>query len=336
MRTKCFLLIACLLLLLPSATLAVDKPIIYTVKQGDTLWDISRRFIKDPFYWPNLWSHNPDIANPHLIYPGQKLRITNGRIEVIPTEKDLAVEGIPTVEEPVQVAEKIDLVSTFGGARGFIGSSDMIAAGTLLDTVDNRYLIGAGEKVFLDMQDLDMVRPGDTYQLMEIGQKILHPVNRAPVGYLVNDLGIAEIVETTPSVAVAMVVEAKQEILRGSRVRPYLEPPRQVVRHTSDQKLLGYILTAANDKIALGQYDVIHIDLGADDGLKTGHALKIYRPRELSRAGREMAGKEVTLPNVDLGEAVVLDVQENTASAVIVKIGNLPLYRGDRVATVTP
>ncbi len=336
MRTKCLLLTVCLLLLAPAATLAADKPVIYTVKEGDTLWDISRRFIKDPFYWPNLWSHNPDIANPHLIYPGQKLRITDGRIEVIPTHQEPAVEGVPTVTEPVPVAEKIDLVSTYGGARGFIGSAELNTAGTLLDTIDNRYLIGAGEKIFLDMHDLETVRPGDTYQLMAIGKKVMHPVNHAPVGYLVNDLGVAEIVETTPSVAVAMVVDAKKEILRGSLVRPYIEPPEQVVRKTSDQKLLGYILTAADDKIALGQYDVIHIDLGAADGLEVGHALKIFRPRELSKAAREMAGREISLPDIDLGKAVVVDVQEDTAAAVIVEIGNLPLYRGDRIATLTP
>lgn len=336
MRIKCCLLMACLLLLASSAALAADKPIIYTVKEGDTLWDISRRFIKDPFYWPNLWSHNPDIANPHLIYPGQKLRITDGRIEVIPTAGEPVEEGIAVVEEPVPVAEKIDLVSTFGGARGFIGAADLTGAGTLLDTVDNRYLIGAGEKIFLDMHDLASVRPGDTYQLLEIGQKIVHPVNRAPIGYLVNDLGVAEIVETTPSVAVAVVVDAKREILRGSRVRPYLEPPEQIVRQTADQELYGYILTAANDKIALGQYDVIHIDLGATDGLEVGHALKIYRPRELTKIARERAGKDIVLPDIELGEAVVLDVQQDTAAAVIVEIGNLPLYRGDRVVTMTP
>ena len=73
---------------LAGASLAKEEAIIYTVKQGDTLWDISQRFIKDPYYWPNLWSNNPDIGNPHLIYPGQKLRIYNGRIEIIPVSED--------------------------------------------------------------------------------------------------------------------------------------------------------------------------------------------------------------------------------------------------------
>ena len=70
------------LLLLPLSAIA-EEPQIYTIKKGDTLWGISERFIKDPYYWPNLWSHNPDIPNPHFIYPGQKLAIYDDRIEII-------------------------------------------------------------------------------------------------------------------------------------------------------------------------------------------------------------------------------------------------------------
>ena len=55
---------------------------IYTVKKGDTLWDLSQRFIDDPYYWPNVWAHNPDITNPHLIFPGQKIRVLDGKLEI--------------------------------------------------------------------------------------------------------------------------------------------------------------------------------------------------------------------------------------------------------------
>ncbi len=338
MRTKCTLLIVCLMLLAPCMTFAAEKPIIYTVKEGDTLWDISRRFIKDPYYWPNLWSHNPDISNPHLIYPGQKLRITDGRIEVIPTTEEEAapvVAELPPME-PMPEPVALDMVSTLGGARGFLGAADLESAGALLDTVDNRILISTGEKVFLEMKDLESLRPGDVFQLVEVGDKVLHPVDRSIVGYLVDDLGTVEVIETTQSVAVAIVTDAKKEIFRGARVRPYVEVPNKVARKYSEQVLLGYIVTAAEGKLALGQYDVIHIDIGAEDGLEVGHQLEIYRTRELTKAARQDAAEDTVLPDVELGQAIVLDVQQNTAAAVILSIGNLPLYRGDRVATVLP
>jgi hypothetical protein len=332
MRTKCILLIVCLLLLAPCAALAEEKPIIYTVKKGDTLWDISRRFIKDPFYWPNLWAHNPDISNPHLIYPGQKLRITDGRIEIIPMEEELAGQASPLQVTP----EAVELVGTLGGARGFISEAELESSGSLLDTIDNRILIGEGEKVFLEMQDLASVHPGDVYQLLVTGDKIMHPINRNLVGYQVTDLGTAEITEITPSVAVALVTDSKQEIQRGARVRPLIELPTHILRKTSEQALNGYIIASAGGRLALGQYDVIHIDIGAADGLEVGHQLKLFRTRELTKAARQMAGYDATLPDIDLGEAIVLEVQQYTAAAVILRTGNLPLYRGDQVITVTP
>jgi hypothetical protein len=337
MRTIYILLIVCLLLPAPCLTIAADKPIIYTVKKGDTLWDISRRFIKDPFYWPNLWSHNPEVLNPHLIFPGQKLRIFDGRIEVIPTDEELAAEADATERAPAMASDDtVTMVGIYDGAGGFISVGDLATAGTLLDTVDNRYMISAGEKIFLEMNDLSNVRPGETYQLLEIGEKIKHPVNKSTVlGYRVTDLGTAKIMEITQSVAVAEVADVKREILRGARVRPYVEPPAQIPRKTADQVLLGYIVTAVDGRLALGSNDVIFIDLGTANGLEVGHELRIFRTRELTKAAKETSDHNVSLPQIELGSAIVVEVQENTAEALILETGNLPLYPGDRVVTIT-
>ena len=62
-----------------------DEPTVYVIKKGDTLWGLSDRFLKDPYYWPNLWANNdPSITNPHLIFPGQKVKIYPDRIELQP------------------------------------------------------------------------------------------------------------------------------------------------------------------------------------------------------------------------------------------------------------
>jgi len=63
----------------PLSALAANAPDTYTVKRGDTLWDISNIFLTSPWRWPELWGMNKEqIANPHLIYPGQTLRLVKG------------------------------------------------------------------------------------------------------------------------------------------------------------------------------------------------------------------------------------------------------------------
>ena len=78
MTIRKVMVLACLALLLPMPALAQsgkNSGQTYVIKKGDTLWGISRRFLKDPGYWPDLWSNNPFIGNPHFIYPGQRVAL---------------------------------------------------------------------------------------------------------------------------------------------------------------------------------------------------------------------------------------------------------------------
>ena len=83
---KIRLLLLLVFIVMPSVASAAgqDEPTVYVIKQGDTLWGLSERFIKDPEYWPNMWSKNGQITNPHFIYPGQKVRVFPDRLEFVP------------------------------------------------------------------------------------------------------------------------------------------------------------------------------------------------------------------------------------------------------------
>jgi len=336
MNLKRIILTACLLMMLwPVAAIAKEEPIIYTVKQGDTLWDISQRFIKDPYYWPNLWSNNPAIGNPHLIYPGQKLRIYDGRIEIIPVG-----EGAGEVGAAFMTADEILLIPTFGGAQSFISEAEVETLGTLVDTVDNRVMVTTGDTVFLEMKDLAATNPGDVYELIEMGPGIIHPLAEgkwghqrkdAIIGYQTTQLGTVEITEVTPTVAVATITNALREIQRGSKVRPYKAIPSRVQRLFADTSLEGYILANDVGNVAMGQWEVILIDIGEESGLLVGHELDIYRKREATEQVDK--DKVLILPDIDLGDAIVLEVRRGFAEALITRTTNLPVYRGDQVRT---
>jgi hypothetical protein len=331
MKITRILLIGCLLAAIAAPLSAAEEPIVYTVKKGDTLWDISRRFIKDPYYWPNLWSHNPAIGNPHLIYPGQQLRIFAGRIEIVPADAATAAEA---AAHPAGIIAGMRLVDVYGGAMSFISNGDMDSLGTLVDTVDNRVLMAAGEPIFLEMDDLDAVAPGQLLQLLELGAPVTHPLTRQPIGYQVNHLGMAEVTEITPSVVVAMIRASTREIERGTLARPFVEPSDQITPEPAQFYLHGFVVAADQGKIALSHLDVIHVDLGAAAGLAVGNELAIFRERPPVKATRAANQPgDVALPEMPLGTALVIEVQEETAAALIVTVADQPIYRGDRVET---
>jgi LysM repeat protein len=345
MKITRILLLGSLLAALCTPALATEEPIIYTVQKGDTLWGISKRFIKDPYYWPNLWSHNPSIGNPHLIYPGQKLRIYDGKIEILPvtepTAATAAVEATtPAVPDAAAMAEEVRLVDIYGGARSFISVGEAADLGTLIDTTENRVLMYEGDTAFLEMHDLSAATPGQRLALLELGAKVTHPVTEEVVGYQVKHLGFAEVTEITPSVAVVIIKDSTREIQRGARVRPYVELPAFIPRKATDLDLQGYIVAADEGKIALSQLDVIHIDRGSADGLEVGNQLTLLRQRTFTKSARPLKQLDpdnaVALPEVLLGKAIVIATQANTAAALIEEVGNLPIYRGDRVTTQFP
>ncbi|MDT8440115.1 MAG: LysM peptidoglycan-binding domain-containing protein [Desulfuromonadales bacterium] len=331
----------CILLLLVSGTASAERaPFLYTVVKGDTLWDISARFISDPFYWPNIWRDNPHIENPHLIYPGQQLRVHDKHIEILPHGDTIppvaVVAGVPDthVEMPGEAwdrADEVQLVATYGGSRSFLGDDELDALGTLVDAKDSKVLISEHDEVFLQMRALDQVTPGDQYELIELGPEIVHPVSRQKIGNQTVKLGTVEITGLAEHVAVARVVHSAREILRGAKLRKAVTTPERIPLVPADRLLAGYVVSADQGKIALGQWDVIQIDLGAGDGLQVGNALNIVRDRSATRFAAERG--RVPLPDLDLGDAVVVEVGPRFASALITRIGNVPIYRGDRVQT---
>lgn len=331
MTVRKALILICLLIL-PLSAWAKGETRTYVIKKGDTLWGISQQFITDPYYWPNLWANNPFITNPHFIYPGQTVVIREGRIEIVPASPEAAeTVGETPAQEIVEPVESIT-IKTAGGGQGFVTLEELDALGTIVDTVDNRILMGEGETVFVDMKDLSATRPGDKFSLVEIGKGIRHPITDALIGYQIAELGSLKITEIHPRIATAVIAYTFREVHRGALLLPYQAPLKEVVLKRADRSFDGVIISSGDGKIALGQHDIIHLDLGALDGLQAGNMLYVSRQRRASDLG--LQGDQLQLPDMLLGSAVVLETRSHTASALLLKSADA-IYRGDRVTTVT-
>ena len=322
-----------LLLVLSGTSLAIAaEDQIYTIKKGDTLWDLSKKFIDDPYYWPNIWSKNPEITNPHLIFPGQKVRILDGRLEIIPAYPEAGKKTNVTAPTLTAGTEELITIKSTGSGDGFI-LTDEESLGILVDSVDNRILLTKNDVVFLKMKDTSSVTVGDTYGLFERGDLIKHPHTNQLIGTMMNNLGFLQITEINGETVIAKIGEAFREIMRGAELFEYIPQRKEITlqRGTTDQG--GYIIAARDEKGTLSTNDIIFVDLGSDEGLVSGNLFYISRPRKASDEIIKQAGP-VQLPDAVLGAAITIETKAKTASAIIIKSVDAA-FIGDKISIVT-
>lgn len=309
----------------------------YIIKKGDTLWGISERFIDDPYYWPNLWANNPDITNPHLIYPGQKVRIYNGRLILMPTYDSPETSQTVTPATPTETknssttaAKAKTIFQTGGSSEGFI-LADEKPLGTIIDSVDNRTLLTENDTVFLAMADPSVVSVGDTYGLYKKGDKITHPATGENFGRMMHDLGYLQVTSIGNGNVTARIGKVFREVERGAELYNYVPPNMEISLKKTTNEMGGYILTTQSEKLTQGQHDVVFVDFGLEAGLNVGNMLYITRPRTITEKGLQQP--DSPLPDELLGAAIVIESHTRTAAALIIK-SLKTIYRGDQVMTI--
>jgi len=291
---------------------------IYTIKKGDTLWDLSQRFIEDPLYWPNIWADNPElITNPHLIFPGQQIRILDGRLEIIPayTQTDTSAAAEVPATEPTDEMFSIT-VATSG--NGFI-LVDEPSQGRLLDATDNRILLTETDMVFVAMNSTATTNVGDSFGLYQRGETVVHPQNRKQrLGTMMYNLGSVKVTEVRGKTVVGQIDRAFREITRGAELFYYDPPRRDIALQRGTTQDTGYIVATQEEKGTISTGDIIFVDLGRNNELAVGNLLYISRPRQITDAALKGAAN-LDLPEEVVGAAIVTETRDATATALIIK-----------------
>jgi LysM repeat protein len=310
---------------------AEQEPTVYVIQKGDTLWGLSEKFLKDPHYWPDLWSRNPAVANPHFVYPGQKVKIYPDRIEVVPAAGEktaTAAAQAPTAsEQPVEeVAKERSFVVS--GSEGFLLEEALQPSGFIISTYQNREIVGEDDIVYADIGKANGAKPGDRYAIFKKMGAISHPVSNFILGQKVIPLGGLQLSQVEEKVSKAIITKSYQEIGAGSFLLPYRERRREVPLRSSNRELQGYIVETQTGNNILGAGDIAFLDLGRHQGAEIGNMLYVVRDVELDQKFSDVpVGK---LPEELIGALVVVDVGENTSTALIIKSIDT-IYRGDRV-----
>jgi LysM repeat protein len=230
---------------------------IYTIKQGDTLWDISSKFLKDPFLWPKLWQRNPYITNPHWIYPGQPVRIVPAEelMKEVPKEavkepemkkaepppageKPPVAEAKPEAKPPevtpeikpaeVKPVEEIPLEERPGvfpevRSAGFVGDINLRGIGIIIENRDGKNLLAEEDIVYMAFRTADPVNVGNKYTIFRGTRLITHPVTGRKIGrkYLIT--GIVQVIDQQGNFYTGKITEAFHAVEIGDMLRPYMK-----------------------------------------------------------------------------------------------------------------
>ncbi len=309
-------------------------PETYIVKKGDTLWGISGMYLQQPWRWPELWQVNPQIDNPHLIYPGDELRLVwvDGQPRLM-LNRGRDVKLNPNMRvTPLDLASPIIPLDQIGAflLRHRILASDELERSAYIIAGDQGHLISApGDRIYgrgnfpEDERAFGIYRPGEGYR---------DPVTQELLGFQAQDIGNAQMLSgANEDVKELEIVRVTEEVRIKDRLLPMEERILDATFHPrAPQQPIedGFMIAVDGGVSQIGTWDIVVLNKGKRDGLEIGHVLAIYQAGELVHD--EIAGENVQLPDARAGLAMVFEAFEKASYAIVLK-ANRPLKILDKV-----
>lgn len=297
-----------------------DAPLRYVVKKGDTLWDISGYYLRDPWYWPQLWYANPEIENPHLIYPGDVLILTRGPDGQLQLRRENTERLSPRVRE-----RSLDSVATIpmDAIRAFITgprlvSKDEIQRAPYVVSFVDEHLVGGKGTVSYVRRANDDGRRVQAYSLVRDAGPYRDPDTNKILGQQAVPVGEIRITEFG-DVSTGLITRSYREARVGDRLLPLEDQDlvHDFYPHAPDRRIEGRIISVFDGVSAIGQYQVVTLNVGGNNGIERGHVLDIYE------AGRTVLdpveGGQVRLPELKSGQLLVFKTDKQVSFAVIMR-----------------
>jgi len=335
--------------------LAQNAPKSYVVKKGDTLWDISAKFLQQPWLWPKLWRINPEIENPHLIYPGEELNLVfdeNGQPMLVKGKPSL--KWSPKVRTSLKDQNPVETIS-LNVLSPFV-KYDTILSETELD--NSPYVLGSdeGNKSSVDGVKLYVngnLSVGKAYAVYQKAEAILSPKTQEVIGYHARLVGTGKAVRQGDSEnktpATLYVEGATRGIRAGNIVKPVNEGqllPSFFTMQAAEPSVKGSIIKSSNGMREFGKLEVVFIDQGEVNSIKQGDVLSVNRlspgivetengpvySTDASRWHRMAQGSnsDYQMPEESIGKMMVFKVFEQVSMALILS-SEKPLRLEDSV-----
>ncbi|QSQ27362.1 LysM peptidoglycan-binding domain-containing protein [Pyxidicoccus parkwayensis] len=320
---------------------------VHQVQEGDTLWDLSQRYLGSPWYWPKVWSYNPEIANPHWIYPGNQVRFY-GTGEEVPTR---VAPGTEIAAEDVTAPTELsggDLVTVTGKigydvsssrpvtTQGFVTQRELDEAGRIEGSASGALMLSFPDTAYIRFKKKGNAKVGDRYVVFHTSQTVTHPVTKKKLGYLTDFLGTVRVIRVSDNFVTAQVVDTWDGMERGDLVGPVGERlTERVAPKPNAKEVQATVVTALVPYLTLlGEFHTVVLDKGSADGVQLGNTFTILRQGDpslqvLGQPAKPLTAREKRFPWEDIGSCLVTEVKERTSNCLMVRSLE-ELVAGDR------
>ena len=351
---KKFLLALGLALLLPLAhgeeLLKEGHPDRYLVKEGDTLWEIASMFLTDAWMWPEIWHVNPNIENPHLIFPGDEILLSyvDGQPQLAlrrgsssdasqrPMQSvrqgDRSEKLVPTVRVQPLVsaipAIPLDFIVSMLKTGRIVEQDTLENAPYVLAGTADRLVFGPGDQFYARGNWQEGTR---IYGIYREGNVYQDPETSEVLGFEARLVGLARAVERNGDVITFDLTRVLEEVRIEDRLLPteqarvestfYPKPPTKDVD--------GVIMTVLGGLTQVGRNDVVVINRGDIHGIQVGTVLQVYKSGNKIRD--RITRERVQLPPEAAGILMVFRSFEKMAYALILETEE-PLRVGDAIS----
>ncbi len=319
-----------------------DAPQNYTVRRGDTLWDIAAVFLKDPWFWPEIWQINPQVENPHLIYPGDVLSLAYGAggdahvsisqfgaARLSPRLRSEALDG-PIDSIPFAA------IAAFLSKPSVLTRDEATRAPHVLAFRDKHMVASTGHEVYV--RGLKSPPLNQRYSVMHVGDPIVDPETRDLVGYQAAFVATAVVNGPGEEVTKAMLTEGAREALRGDRlISQEGDTALNFVPHAPKRPVNGQIIAVADGATQIGQYQVVVVNRGGNHGLEPGAVLAVDQKGDVVQDtfgnqpwSNNPWGPKVQLPYERAGTLIIFKVFDRVSYGLVIG-ARATMHVADRV-----
>ena len=316
---------------LQQGMLAADAPTEYVVQEGDTLWDIASTFLNDAWFWPEIWYVNPEIVNPHLIYPGDVLALVyiEGEPRVTTTQASslrLSPEARETPLTEAITSIPFEAISAFLSAGKVLERGEADKLPYIVEVRGDHLLASTGNQVYV--RGTDGATAGTRYNVVTVGQELRDPDNNKLMGY--HGLWIGEgTMRRGGDPATMELTSSSREAHRGDRLVPAtVDLPLNFFPRAPSTQVDGRIMAVIGGVSQIGQFQVVVLNRGSGDGLAQGDVLTAYKAGEKVRD--RFGGGKVQLPDEQAGTIMVFKTYDEIAYGLVMEATE-PLHVRDAV-----